>query len=108
MLAFAAGDSPHDGTARAATAEPDRSPVDLILTPDGRYLLVANQTADTISLIELSSGRVTAEVPCGRRPAALALTPDGRRALVSASYGGELTVFERSDDRLDRAGVVRL
>jgi YVTN family beta-propeller protein len=88
--------------------EPDRSPVDLALTPDEQFLLTANQAARTVSLVRLADGRVTAEAPVGERPSAVALTPDGRTALVTAIYGGDLTVLERTGDRLTPVGRVKL
>lgn len=86
----------------------DRSPVDLVLTPDQQWLLTANQTADSVSLVRLATGEVVAEVPCGRRPAALTLTPDGRRVLVTATHSGELTVLGLADGKLTRVASVRL
>src|SRR5437763_11859011 len=69
----------------APAAEPDRSPVDLVLTPDEQYLLTANQGAHTASLVRVADGRVTAEAAAGERPDAVALTPDGRTVLVSGT-----------------------
>ena len=57
----------------------DRSPVNLALTPDGKWLLTANQTADTVSLVRIADGSVAAEVACGSHPSAIVITPDGRR-----------------------------
>ena len=34
----------------------DRSPVDLVLSPDGEWLITANQTSHTLSLVR-TSGR---------------------------------------------------
>jgi DNA-binding beta-propeller fold protein YncE len=79
----------------------DRSPVDLVLTADEQWMLTANQTAGTVSLVNIASGKVHAETPCGRRPSALALTPDGKRVLVSGTHSGDVTVLERVGDRLD-------
>ncbi len=89
-------------------ADRDRSPVDLALTPDGRWLVVANQTSDSVSLVSVRDGEVVSEVACGKRPSAIVVTPDGRRALASATYSGELWVFELDGPRLRPAGVVRL
>src|SRR5262245_5686758 len=72
---------------------PDRSPTDLIVSTDEKWLLTANRTSDTISVVNLVVGKVVAESPAGRRPRALALTPDGSRVLVTATHSGELTVF---------------
>lgn len=94
--------------ASPATPEADRSPVDLALTPDGAHLLVVNQTSSTLSLVRLSDGSVTSEVPTGERPSAVALTPDGTRVLVTGTFGGDLRVYERVGERLEQRGSVRL
>lgn len=86
----------------------DRSPVDVILTPDEQWLLTANQTSESVSLVRVTTGEVVAEVPCGRRPAALALTPDGRRVLVSATFSGELTILALANGSLKPEGKVYL
>jgi YVTN family beta-propeller protein len=91
-----------------AAQERDRSPVDLALTPDGGYLVTANQTADTVSVVDLAAGAVVAEVPCGRRPSAVAVTPDGRRVVVTGTFGGDVRVFDRAGATLTPAGTVRL
>ncbi|HVS34147.1 MAG TPA: hypothetical protein VMS17_01115 [Gemmataceae bacterium] len=82
----------------------DRSPIDLALLPGGRRALTANQTSDTISLVDLDAGKVLAERPCGRRPAAVACSADGRRAAAAASWGGKIVLFEIADDALKPAG----
>jgi YVTN family beta-propeller protein len=100
--------SPSRPAAAEAKAEPDRSPVDVILTPDGKWLLTANQTAGTVSLLDRARGEVVAEVPCGDKPAALALTPDGSRVLVSATWSGDLTVLGLKDGKLTPEAKVKL
>jgi DNA-binding beta-propeller fold protein YncE/mono/diheme cytochrome c family protein len=103
-----------DAACRAARAASeaaearDRSPVDVALTPDGQWLLTANQTSHSVSLVRESDGQVTSEVACGRRPTAIAVTPDGRRTLVSAANSGELRVFEIDGSTLRPAGAVYL
>ncbi len=88
--------------------EVDRSPIDLALTPDGRYALTANQSSGTVSLIDIVAGTVATELPCGERPSGLAVSPDGRCVAVSSNYSGELTVFSRDGGRLTRTGSVSL
>jgi DNA-binding beta-propeller fold protein YncE len=89
-------------------AAPDRSPIDLAISPDGQWLVVANQAADSISLASVADGRVASEVACGNRPVAIVFAPDGRRVLATAAYSGELLVFELDGARLVPAGKLFL
>lgn len=86
----------------------EKSPVDLVLTPDELRVVTANQSANSLSLIDLASGRVLAEARCGDRPSSLAIAPDGKHVLATASYSGELVFYELSDDRLEPAGSLKL
>lgn len=97
---------PARGTAADQTPELDRSPVDLALSADGGWLVSANQTSDSVSLVATGDGRVLHEIQVGRRPAAIALTPDDRTVLVSGSYSGEVTVLQVAGGRLERIGSV--
>ena len=90
-----------------AEAEPDRSPSAVVLTADESRLLTANQTAGTLSLVDVASGEVLDEVACGRRPSALALTPDGKQVAVTSSFSGELRLFDLGE-KLRPAGVLFL
>ncbi len=94
-----------DGRPGAAA---DRSPVDLILTPDEKWLLTVNQTSDTVSLVDVATGKVHAEAACGRRPSALALTPDGKTVLVTGTESGDLTALSLQGGTLKDAGKVHL
>jgi DNA-binding beta-propeller fold protein YncE len=51
-------------------------------------LLVANKSGDSVSFIDLDSGREAARVAVGRAPHELAVSPDGRTVLVG-EYGPE-------------------
>src|SRR6186713_2121638 len=54
-------------------ADRDRSPVDLVLARDASWLVTANQTSDSISLVRVGDGKVLTEVSVGRRPVAVTL-----------------------------------
>ncbi len=58
-------------SAAAAGIELDRSPVDLAISRDGRVLAVANQTSDSVSLVDLVSGQVVDELSLGDHPVAI-------------------------------------
>ncbi len=101
-LAIASGG---DGTrpgpaATAAHDEPHRSPIALALSADGARLLVANQTANSVSLVDTRSERVLAELKTGDKPAGVALSPDGRRGVVTHWYGYDLAVLALQDDQI--------
>jgi len=81
-------------TAGSIPTDIDRSPVDLVLTPDERYLVTANQTSHSISLVDVTAGRVVAEAACGEHPMSLAMLPGGRRVLVACMYSGTVELFE--------------
>jgi DNA-binding beta-propeller fold protein YncE len=81
----------------------DRSPVDLVLSPDEAFLATANATSGTLSIVELAGGTVVSEVPLGRTPRALVATRDGR-LLATASGSGELVVFNWSGTSIEETG----
>src|SRR5947209_8430397 len=81
-----------------------RSPCDLAVLPDGRRLLTANHSADSVSLIDAVAGKVLAEQTCGRKPSAVAVSHDGRRAAVSNLWSGTVTLLEVGDSSLKVVG----
>ena len=86
----------------------DRSPVDVVLTSDERWLIAVNQTSSTVSLIDANAGRVVDEIACGQHPSSLALSPDDRRLYVTGTYSGTLDAFELADGKLRPAGSVKV
>lgn len=56
--------------------------------PAGALLLVGNKQDNTLSIIEIESGRALATVPTGAGPHEVAVTSDGRTAVV-ANYGAQ-------------------
>ncbi|GHG89870.1 beta-N-acetylglucosaminidase domain-containing protein [Streptomyces lanatus] len=53
------------------------NPGEVVVSADGRTAYAANQGSNTVSVIDVARGTVTATVAVGRVPAGLALTPDG-------------------------------
>ncbi|HWB13119.1 MAG TPA: cytochrome c peroxidase [Pirellulales bacterium] len=90
----------------AQTAELDRSPVDLVLSPDEASLIVVNQSSDTVSLVDVAKNQVTAELACGHHPSAIAISADGRRVAVTATYSGTIDLFDLNEGRLTAAGSI--
>lgn len=99
--------SPTAETAEPApTGEPNRSPVDVALSPDGSWLVTANQTSHSVSLVNLENQTVLDEISVGDHPAFLALCPDGKTVLVSCEHAGDIEVLNVKDGRLDCVGKI--
>jgi YVTN family beta-propeller protein len=84
----------------------DRSPVDLVLSDDGRWLVTVNQTSSSVSLVDVAAGRVVDEVAVGEHPVYGELHPDGKQVLVACAYSGELVRLEVADNRLVRKSSI--
>ncbi|HEX8444591.1 MAG TPA: YncE family protein [Allosphingosinicella sp.] len=57
-------------------------------------LLVGNKGEDTLSFIDLRTGKELARVPTGRMPHEIAVSPDGRQAAVVAYGGSSIDIFD--------------
>lgn len=88
-------------TAHQAAPESHRSPIDLALLP-GQRALTANHTSDSISLVDLTSGKVLAEQICDRKPVAVACSRDGKRAAVSNLWSGTISLLQIDGPRVQR------
>lgn len=66
------------------SAEPDRPPY---------YLLVANPDADTVTVLDVESGKLVALVQVGREPRQIILTPNREYALVLNEKSGDMAVI---------------
>jgi YVTN family beta-propeller protein len=86
--------------------EQDRSPSDLALSSDGHFALTANSTANTVSLVDLTAGKVLAETPVGKRPFCVALSKDGTRAVVSNWLSNTITVLDVQPQALQVVGTI--
>jgi YVTN family beta-propeller protein len=101
-----AGGADGPGAEAKVRADVHRSPFALALSVDGQRLLTANQTAGTVSLVDVGSLKVLDEVETGDRPAGVAISADGRRGAVAHWYGYDLAVLEIRDDTLRVVGRV--
>jgi YVTN family beta-propeller protein len=69
-----------------ATAESDRPPA-------YAYLLVANPDADSVTVLDVESGKLVALVQVGREPRQIVITPDNEYALVLNEKSGDMAVI---------------
>jgi YVTN family beta-propeller protein len=94
--------------ATAVAADAQRFPVDLVLTPDERRLITANQRSNSLSLVDAESGEILQETACGENPTSLALTPDGHTLLVSCRYSGDVELYSIEPRRLTKRGAIHV
>lgn len=83
-----------------------RSPVALALFADGTRLLTANQTSDSVSLIDAAGRKVLDEIVTGEKPAGIAVSPDGKMAVVTHWWGYDAAILAIESDKLKLVGRV--
>lgn len=69
-------------------------PEGLALSPDGRTLWVGRNQPGLISVVDVASWTVTAEIPAGQVPFRIRFSPDGRRVAVADPAGGTLRLYD--------------
>ena len=76
-----------------------RYPAGIAASRDGRWLFVAENLADSLAVVDLTSGRVVQRHATERYPYDVAVAADGR-VYVSAWGGNTVSVFQQSDGGL--------
>lgn len=61
------------------------SPIDVVASPDGDLVYVAEATGGRVAVLDVVSGRVIAEIPVADRPAGLAISADGSKLYVTSA-----------------------
>src|SRR5688500_10223538 len=70
--------------------------------PGPDLVLVSDEEADVIHVVDGRSGRVERRLGTGERPRGLALSPDGRTLYVAASDSDRIEVWDPRTQRLLR------
>jgi YVTN family beta-propeller protein len=83
------------------------SPDAVVISPDGRFVYVANAASQTVSVISTGTNQVIATVPVGNNPSQLAVSADGRFVYTAnyngANYDGPGPIGENSVTVIDTA-----
>jgi YVTN family beta-propeller protein len=66
----------------------------LVNTAHAETLLIGNKNEDTVSFVDLASGKERARVKTARAPHEIAISPDGRQAAVVAYGGTTVDIFD--------------
>ena len=86
-------------SSKAKVTDLDRSPYDLAVAPDERFLVTANQISNTLSLIRTSDYHLVDEVPCENQPTDIEFI-DNTRILFTTKATGQIHQFEIDEDKL--------
>ncbi|MEZ6092168.1 MAG: beta-propeller fold lactonase family protein [Pirellulaceae bacterium] len=106
-LAFPCVLSAADSATRGNIAlDVDRSPVDLAISSDGKWLVTANETSDSVSLLDVANARLVDEIRVGKHPAKVAFANDSKLIVVSNQYSGELSLLQIRNNKLEASGSV--
>ena len=62
--------------------------------PPGEVLLIGNKGEDTLSFVDLASGRELGRSPTGKMPHEIAISPDGKQAAVVAYGDKTIDLFD--------------
>ena len=66
----------------------------LAVTPDRSRVFTANMRSDSVSVIDLASGKLLQQIPTGRQPEAIAVSPDGREVWVGHNGDDKIVVLD--------------
>ena len=72
------------------------SPIEMALSPDGRFLYVVCEGSDEVRVVDAKSGQLIGTVPVGRTPRGIALSRDGRQMFVTNAWQDTVSVIDTS------------
>jgi YVTN family beta-propeller protein len=85
----------HPPKPEKAAANPHyKTPLNVVLTPDGRELYVACEASGSVVVVDVASRRVAAEIQTGGQPTDVVFSPDGRRAYVTNRLDDSLSLID--------------
>ena len=100
MLASAA--QPASARSKSEIGERYLSPLEMLLSPDGRRLYVVCQASDELRVVDLELGKVVTVVPLGRAPRGITLSPDGTHIYVTNSTDDTVSVVDAATLKVTR------
>ena len=68
LMLLVPGAKPAAARSKAEISERYLSPLEMLLSPDGRLLYVLCQASDELRVVDIESGKVVTVVPLGRAP----------------------------------------
>jgi YVTN family beta-propeller protein len=85
-------------------------PLNMVLSKDGRYLLVTTNGngEQVVEVIDLGAGKSVQTIPVRKSWLGLTFAPDGRRFFVSGGDDNELLVYDFANGKATAAGKIAL
>jgi YVTN family beta-propeller protein len=82
----------------------------IVVSPDDKYVWVANPDTDSVSVINVEDDANTkvAEIPVGDEPQNLAISPDGKTVYVSNTVDGTVSVISATPGNFRVLGRIRV
>ena len=71
-----------------------REPEGVGVSPDGRWVLITNESDSSVSIIDTDTLKIVKSVQVGKRPRDVAFTPDGRAAYISGEFDASVYRME--------------
>jgi YVTN family beta-propeller protein len=78
------------------------SPLEMLLSPDGRQLYVVCQASDELRVVDIESGKVVTVVPLGRAPRGITFSPDATQIYVTNSTDDTVSVIDAATLKVTR------
>jgi YVTN family beta-propeller protein len=80
-------------------------PIQVYVSPDGRYLLVANQGTEespstTVSIVDTATFEVAETIETGRGAHGVVIDPTSRHAYVTNIYGDDVAVLDLAERKV--------
>ena len=75
-------------------------PLGVAITLDGKWVYVANQGSNSVSVINTATNNVTATVPVGSEPYEVALDPHGKRVYVTNEVSNSVSVINTATNNV--------
>lgn len=66
----------------------------VLVSPDGKRLYTANIETKNVSVIDLASEQLLAQIPCDRGCEGMAFTPDGKHLWVANQEAGSISIID--------------
>ncbi len=75
-------------------------PLGIAVTPNGKFVYVANFSSSNVSVIATAANAVTATIGVDTNPVAIAISPDGTRAFVASRANNVVSVIDTATNRV--------